>query len=131
MLWPRNTSTVCLYQASLISRIVSGSSGRLRSTPLTSAPMTGCNLVTEILLTAASAIDMGIPSPIFVFRAGYQDGRLLGRAGMRPARLTDMRGTAMRKGNLVAQDHLDGQVHQARRRRRPVADDQRRHRHDH
>jgi hypothetical protein len=59
-------------------------------------------LVTEILLTAASAIDIAIPSPIFVFRSGYQDDRPLGRAGMRPARLTGTRGTAMRRANSTA-----------------------------
>src|SRR5712671_152605 len=133
MLWSRNTSTVCLNQASLICRTVSASRGRLRSTPLTSAPMTGCSLVTEILLTAASAIDIAIPSPMVVFRAVYQGGRPLGRADadMRPARLTGTRGTAMRRANLVYREHVDGQVHQARRRRRPASDDQRRHRHDH
>jgi hypothetical protein len=73
--------------------------------------MTGCNLVTEILLTAASAIDIAIPSPIFVFPAGYQGGRLLGRAGMRPARLTGMPRTVMRRANLVFQEQFDGQIH--------------------
>src|SRR5438046_2204659 len=94
--------------------------------------MTGCSLVTEILLTA-SAIDIAISSPMVVFRSGYQGGWPLGRAdaGMRPARLTGTRGTAMRRTNLVYREQFDGQVHQARGRCRPAPDDQRRHRYDH
>jgi hypothetical protein len=59
-------------------------------------------LVTEILLTAASAIDIAIPSPIFVFRAGYQGDRSLGRAGMRQASLTGTPRTVMKRANLVS-----------------------------
>src|SRR5262245_16295083 len=55
-LWPRNSSTVCSCQASLIWRSVSASSGRQRSTPPISAPITACSLVTESVLIRSAAI---------------------------------------------------------------------------
>jgi len=62
-----NRSTVCSCQASLICRNVSSRSGRLRSTPGISTPITGCNFVTEIARVCSASCDM-FPSPADRYR---------------------------------------------------------------
>src|SRR5438132_898327 len=52
MVWPRNTSTRCLAQASLIARTVSLDRSRVRSTPLISAPQADDNGVTVTSMTS-------------------------------------------------------------------------------
>src|SRR5262245_42807008 len=79
-LWPRNSSTVCSCQASLIWRSVSASSGRQRSTPPISAPITGCSRVTEIVLIRSAAIATFLPRRQRLLRAIYQAGRRHGGA---------------------------------------------------
>src|SRR5262245_8979247 len=98
-LWPRNSSTVCSCQASLIWRSVSASSGRQRSTPPISAPITGCSLVTEIVLIRSAAIATFLSRRQRLLRAIYQAGR---RHTVGPSGVSDREGStiSVRQGLL-------------------------------
>src|SRR5258706_3653194 len=56
MLWPRNTSTRCLPQASLIASTVALESGRVRSPPPISAPQAGESGVTVMSITSSTEL---------------------------------------------------------------------------
>src|SRR5262245_65657198 len=120
-LWPRNSSTVCSCQASLIWRSVSASSGRQRSTPPISAPITGCSLVTEIVLIRSAAIATLLSRRQRWLRAIYQAGRHGGALSDPPAYPTERVAQSPYGSDCCAAGFQSSAGEQRRRHGRPSA----------